>query len=152
MSEFSTTPLFDVQLDHDPEATQFGLGDVSLFPYIGSGGGTVSGPLIEGRIRWDFFEQQGERACRARRTGVIETTDGASVELEELGYFVQEAEGSPRWRFAGGVRFGTDDERYAWLTERPAVLEGEGDISTGKFQLRAALLSPPALPSDSALT
>lgn len=133
-----TTHLFDAELVHDPEAEPIEADDGSLFAYIGSGGGTVSGPRLDGELRWSFYEEQGELVCRARRTGVIRTKDGARIELEELGYFAREDESSPRWRFAGGVRFETEDERYGWLTERPAVLEGSFDMSTGHARLTAS--------------
>ncbi len=134
----TTTHLFDAELDVDPEATPVEAGEGALFSYVGGGGGTVSGPRLEGELRWSLYEDQGALVCRAQRTGVIETTDGARIELDELGYVTREAEGSPRWRFASGVHFTTRDERYGWLTERPAVLEGVVDLSTGRARLRLA--------------
>lgn len=131
----SDTKLFDVELVYDPNAEAVEEGDGSLFAYIGSGGGSVSGPRVEGELRWSLYEEQTELVCRARRTGAIETTDGATIEIEELGYFGREDDSTQLWHFAGGVRFKTDDERYRWLMKRPAVLEGSMDLSTGLGQL-----------------
>lgn len=135
------THLFDGELLYDPDAEHLEAGDSSPFAYIGSGGGTVRGPKLEGELRWSLFEEQSDLVCRARRTGVIETTDGATIELEELGYFGRKDETTSLWRFAGGVRFKTSDERYAWLMEHPAVVESEMDLSTGRGQLSVRALN-----------
>ncbi len=127
--------LFDVDLVYDPDAQAVQEGDALPFAYIGSGHGAVAGPSVEGELRWSLYEEQTELVCRARRTGVIETADGATIEIEELGYFGREDQDASLWHFTGGIRFKTADERYGWLTRRPALLEGTMDLSTGRGRL-----------------
>ena len=103
--------------------------------YLGSGDGNVTGEYMRGTVRWDLFEQQGETACDAHFTGIIETDDGAAIHFYATGYFKRPESGSI-WRLSAGALFETEDARYQWLTAKPTIWEGEFDMSAYRHRYR----------------
>jgi hypothetical protein len=70
--------------------------------YIGSGDGTVTGERTRGTIRWSLWS--GNCVYPLVR----------------------------KYRVSVTLVFGTEDARYAWLSEVPAVVEGEFDEKAGR--------------------
>lgn len=104
---------------------------------LGAGEGTVTG-AIEGVVRWNLFEDQRGDFCGANHDGVIETGDGARIEFSTLGFYKQQQEPNGHlWTLAAGLILRTEDEKYRWLTDRPALLEGEVDLKTYKLRAEA---------------
>lgn len=140
--------LFDAELAYEdevepvvPDAGREGV-------LIGSGGGTVEGPAIQGTIRWSMYSGDcayllikaghepppGQHLCTVNPAGVIETEDGASIWFDAKGYGLRGADPAlPHlWRLTMSLRFETDDARYAWLNSALAVWLGTFDEKAGR--------------------
>jgi hypothetical protein len=133
--------LFDAELqyrDGMPPLTADGEGEL-----IGSGEGVARGEKLAGRFRWTLFEQPGELVCQMNPILEIATGDGAKVRVEGRGYARREHTGDQRWWVAATLRFEADDERYARLTGRLGVWEGEFDADAHEARYRAFLTPDP---------
>jgi hypothetical protein len=128
--------IADLRLHHQKDAARITRGNPQLGRYIGSGTGEAHGPLLSGRIRWDLFEAQSETLCAADFQGRVKTEAGTTVEFECLGFFRRPETGSQIWTMSGSVIFRSNDSNYKELTERPAVWEGEFDMSTYMHRYR----------------
>lgn len=130
--------LFDIELVYQHDLPALSTDEGRPGEYLGSGAGRASGPRLNGTIRWDLRENTGKTACDMFFTGVIETDDGASITFETLGHgLVSEPETAPSlWDVTASVRFTSADDRYAWLTVRPATWHGTFDMSTYKHRYR----------------
>lgn len=122
--------LFDVDLQYQPDAVRLPAEDDPARKYLGSGDGTVRGQALEGRVRWDLFERQGDTVCDTRFVGVIETADRARIRFEAVGLFRRPDAQTDTWRMAAGLRFETDDVGYAWLNDTLATWDGTFDMQT----------------------
>lgn len=130
--------LFSIQLTYRPDLGRLSADDGRPGAYLGSGEGRVSGERITGTARWDLREDASPTACDMFFDGVIETDDGAEIRFETLGHGrVTDPDEAPSlWDVTASVRFTSDDDRYAWLTGRPASWLGEFDMSTYEHRYR----------------
>jgi hypothetical protein len=130
--------LFDAELLYRSNAeplTRAGEGEL-----IGSGDGTVVGPLIEGALVWTLFERPGKLVCAMNPVALIETTDGARVRFDARGFGRREEEDSSTWAVAATLRFESEDERYRWLDNALGVWEGEFDAEAHRARYQAYLV------------
>lgn len=121
---------------YDRDAPRITSGDPHVGSYLGSGTGEAQGSLLRGRIRWDLFEAQGETLCAANFRGEVETEEGTTVMFDCLGFFRRPEVGQQIWTMSGSVVLRSDDQRYSNLMERPALWEGEFDMSTYTHRYR----------------
>jgi hypothetical protein len=111
--------------------------------FIGSGDATLSGGRLRGTMDWSLWAgdclyplaRQGQpipgglHLCTMNPGGFIQTEDGARIRFDGRGYGLRQA---GEYRISLTLVFGTEDERYAWLTKIPAVVEGEFDEKAGR--------------------
>ncbi len=136
--------LFDAELQYRegmPPLTADGEGEL-----IGSGDGIARGERLAGSLRWTLFEQPGELVCQMNPILEIATGGGAEVRVEGRGYAKREHAGDQLWRAAATLRFDSDDARYAWLTGRLGVWEGEFDAEAHRAHYHAFLTPDPTVP------
>jgi hypothetical protein len=136
--------LFDAELQYRegmPPVTPEGEGEL-----VGSGDGVARGEKLAGSFRWTLFEQAGELVCQMNPILEIATGDGAEVRVEGRGYAKRERPGHQRWRVAATLRFESDDDRYAWLTGRLGVWEGEFDAEAHRARYHAFVTPDPTAP------
>jgi hypothetical protein len=136
--------LFDAVLRYRkgmPSVATEGEGEL-----IGSGDGVACGEKLAGSLRWTLFEQPGELVCQMNPILEIATGDGAQVRVEGRGYAKRDRPGDQRWRVAATLRFESDDERYAWLTGRLGVWQGEFDAEAHQAHYQAFLTADPTVP------
>ncbi len=132
--------LFELELQFRWEMQPVTSREAGEGEYIGSGEGTATGSSINGIVRWDLFEKREGILCRSNLPGVIETSDGAPIQFDSRGFFIQPDETNPnRWITSASVRFYTADERYKWLNIRLGVWEGEFDMATFHHHYHAYL-------------
>lgn len=129
--------LFNVELQHRPDAGSVGDLDASWSEPVGNGDGAVRGPRLNGMLRWSLLERLGELVCEMRPGGEIRTNDGAVIRFEGLGFATRADTAIERWEVSASLRLRTEDERYAWLPERAAGWYGTFDGSTGRATYRA---------------
>ena len=130
--------VFDLALQFRPELKPITAPNGKIGEYIGSGDGTVSGPKIQGTIRWDLYEAIGERVCQTNFAGVIDTDDKARIQFETKGFGLVPDTSTPNaWVMSYAVRFDTLDSRYAWLNKGLALWDGEFNAETGVHHYRA---------------
>lgn len=124
--------LFDIELAFTPGLEKSSSDEGHQGEYLGSGEGRLTGPRLNGTARWDLRENTGQTACDMFFSGVIETDDGATIGFETLGHGrVPDPETAPSiWDVTASVRFTSDDDRYAWLTGRPAIWHGDFNMDT----------------------
>ena len=123
--------LFEMELIYKQGQPPISSADSRLGEYIGSGEGKVTGSRIQGTIRWDLFETQGENLCQSNLRGVIETQDGAQIAFDSLDYFMRTDLSAPNlWTTSAAVAFETTAEQYTWLDDLLATLHGEFDMDT----------------------
>jgi hypothetical protein len=134
--EWVPEPIADFQLQYDRDTRRITSGDPRVGSYLGSGTGEAQGNLLRGKIRWDLFEAQGETLCAANFRGEVETEDGTTVMFDCLGFFRRPEAGQEIWTMSGSVVFLSDDPRHSNLMERPALWEGEFDMSTYTHRYR----------------
>lgn len=127
-----TEELFDIDLRYEQDQGQVEPDIERPGEYLGGGRGRVSGERLRGTVRWDLREHTGRTSCDMFFNGIIDTDDGATISFETLGHgFVPDQEAAPSlWDVSASVRFISDDDRYAWLTGRPAAWLGSFDMST----------------------
>ncbi len=129
--------LFDAELHYRagmPPITADGDGQL-----IGSGDGVARGEKLDGSFQWTLFEQPGELVCQMNPILVIATDDGAEITVEGRGYARRQRPDDSLWQVAATLRFDSADQRYAWLTHRLAVWEGEFDAKQEQARYRAYL-------------
>ena len=115
---------------------------------LGSGTGTIKGPGLNGTLRWSFFEEDcawdpgmlnqdrkessdlGRSLCRTYPRGVIETEDGALLQLEGQGFALRR-DNDPVWIVGSTVRFITNAQHYQWLNYVLATYNGTFNERTG---------------------
>ena len=134
--------LFDAELEYRPGMTPIvedGEGQL-----IVSGDGNVSGPRLQGTLRWTLFEQPGELVCAMHPIAAIETDDGVSIGFEGWGYARRTRSEERHWQVAATLRFSTSEQRYAWLDGALGLWEGEFDAERHRARYRAFLQTPTA--------
>ena len=131
-------PLFEFELDYTGPVPEEVSPEGRIGEAIGAGKGEVKGESVEGTVVWSLFEERyPEGVCAANHDGVIETSDGAQIAFSTLGYFWQSTGNPNRWVLVAGLKFSTGDERYRWLMQAPALIEGEFDMKTHLTRARA---------------
>ena len=124
-------PLFTLDLQFQWEMSPVTSRMAGEGEYIGSGDGTVEGTRIHGKVTWDLFEKREERLCRSNLTGLIKTDDGAHIQFDSRGFFIQPDESNPnKWITSASVHFDTGEPRYTWINTHLALWEGEFDMAT----------------------
>jgi len=130
--------LFEIELQYRPKMSPVTSSEGRVGEYLGSGDGTVKGSRIQGTVRWDLFEDQGENVCPSNLRGIIETNDGAQIRFDSMGFFIRPDKSNPnRWVTSASVHFDTADRRYVWLSALLAVWEGELDMETYRHRYQA---------------
>ncbi len=132
--------LFEVELQNRPGMPVVTSPESKVGKLVASGDGKVKGPRAQGTVRWDLFEDQGETVCRSNLRGVIETTDGAQIQFDTMGFFMRPEKSKPsKWVTSAAVHFDTADKRYEWLKRLLAIWEGDFDMQTGRhfYKVRA---------------
>jgi hypothetical protein len=133
----TVSPLFDAELDYQPGMPPLtSEGDGTL---IGSGGGTVHGPRLTGKLEWTLFEQPGSTVCAMAPVARITTGDGAQIRFEGRGYGTRSGPSDPIWRVAATLYLTSDDGRYSWLDGALALWEGEFNEVTHRARYTAFL-------------
>ncbi len=129
--------LFDAELQFRPEMAAVVLTEGRTGRLLGSGDGHVSGPRIEGRIRWSIFEDQGAGECKTNIAGFIETNDGSRIVIETRGFgVVPDAARPNQWKMNAAIQFKAEG-KYAWLQSVLAVWDGSFDMDTGRHSYGA---------------
>lgn len=109
---------------------------------VGSGDGSVDGERVRGRLRWTLFENGGGLTCTMHPTLVIDTDEGARIEIEGRGYAHRAALTDQLWQVAATLLFSTNTESYAWLDGALGVWEGEFDAERHTAHYRAFVQIP----------
>src|SRR5712692_4457294 len=123
--------LFSLELHYQGPIELAPIGD-KMGTLVGGGDGTLTGPRIQGTVRWSNYETTGEdQVCALQVPGIIQTHDGALIRFEGRELAMPLSEGSQQWRVAGVLRFKTDDRRYVWLNDTFALTSGTFDYEAG---------------------
>jgi hypothetical protein len=141
--------LFEMELQFQQEVTPITSPEDRAGKYVGSGNGTVKGSRIHGAVRWYLYEEREEALCRSSLAGRIETNDGAQIQFDSRGFFIQPDPSNPnKWITSASVRFDTADHRYEWLNRLLAVWGGEFDMETFRhhYQVYAQVIDLPGGP------
>ncbi len=123
--------------------------------YIGSGDGTVTGPVLQGSIQWSMYSgnclypliRQGQTVpddlhiCTLNPGGVITTHDGVRIRFDGKGYGLRTPE---KYRVSITIVFGTEETRFDWLTKVLGVMDGKFDEHAGRGTWRVCLPRPEA--------
>ena len=129
--------LFDAELQYQPDVAPVVPPEGRAARLLGSGDGQVTGPRINGRIRWSIFEEQRPGECKTNISGFIETDDGSRIGIETRGFGVVPDPARPsHWRMSAAIQFKADG-KYAWLQSVLAVWDGSFDMDTGRHSYRA---------------
>jgi alkylmercury lyase len=139
--------LFDAELRYRTGIGPVVPADGRQGELIGSGDGTVVGPAVRGTIRWSMYaadcaylrrgepgyDQIAEHLCRTSPGGVIETDDGARINVDARGYGLRGPDPTRPylWRLTTALVLTTDDPRYRWLNDTLGLWEGEFDERAG---------------------
>ncbi len=123
------TPLLEMRVRHDPESG-LPLPPTAEGAPVGRGSGHVTG-AVQGDLRWALAERVGDGVCAMNVFAVIDTADGATVEVEGQGFARLRSSDTQRWEVAGALRLTSNDSRYAWLGDQLFSWDGESDLSTG---------------------
>lgn len=152
--------LFDVEWATSPDAEEVAGPEGREGALIGSGEGSVSGPALEGRIRFSFYSADcpydpgfltatsqtwadiADHVCKINPAGVIETEEGATVQFEVKGFGLRLERRAPRWSLTGGVRLLSEDGSYRWLNDVVGLWEGEFNEETGIARYRVWARQP----------
>jgi len=128
-------PLFGAEMQYrGQQAITSPQGKVGQ--YVGSGDGTVEG-RVKGVIQWDLYEDINEGVCLTNFAGLIQTEDGAIIHFDARGHGkVIDPQKPKEWVMVYGVKFDTEDERYAWLNATLGVWEGEFSMETYQHHYR----------------
>jgi Alkylmercury lyase len=78
--------LFDAELRYRRDAEPLVPVEGRAGRLVGSGEGVVEGARLVGALRWTLFEIPGDLVCVMEPVAVIETEDGARIDLEACGY------------------------------------------------------------------
>lgn len=115
---------------------------------LGSGTGVIAGPLLNGRLRWSFFEEvcswdpgvlladrtattpAGRSVCCTYPRGLIETDEGNLVQFEGQGFALR-SDDSPIWLVGSTVRFVTQSTTHRWLMSGLVAYDGRFDERHG---------------------
>lgn len=132
---------FEVRLRYRQGIAPARQSDARPGAYLGSGEGTVDGPGLSGRVRWDLNEVVGHEACQMFFAGIVETDDGASITFDTVGFGqVSNPDADPsHWVVTAVARFESHDPRFAWLTAQPASWVGEFDTETYEHRYRIVI-------------
>ena len=123
--------------------------------YIGSGDGTVTGPVFQGTMQWSLYSgnclypliRQGQTVsddlhiCTLNPGGVITTDDGVRIRFDGKGYGLRTPE---KYLLSMTIVFGTEETRFDWLTKVLGVMEGKFDEHAGRGTWRVCLPRPEA--------
>ena len=103
-------PLFEVALQYRPGMAAIMPTEGRSGDYLGSGDGTVNGPTLQGRARWDLYEQVGAVRCETNLVGIIETHDRAQIRFDAKGYGMVPDRSAPHtWHMVEALQFETTD-------------------------------------------
>jgi hypothetical protein len=128
-------PLFEARLQYQPGMAAITSPEGRSGDYLGSGDGTVNGPRLRGRVRWDLYEKVGPLRCETIFTGIVDTEDGAQIRFDAKGYGMVPDQAAPHiWHMVDALQFETTDEPYTWLNTVLAVWDGEFDMTTGRHR------------------
>jgi len=141
----SLEPLFTAVLEYKSHSEQDAVvaADGHEGAYIGSGDGTLKGDRLRGTMKWSLWAgdclypllrkgqavPDGLHICTMNPTAFIQTEDGARIRFDGRGYGIRQA---GQYRVSLTLVFGTEGDRYAWLSKIPAVVEGEFDEKAGR--------------------
>lgn len=130
--------LFDAELTYRAELAP--LAEHGERQLIGSGDGSVSGPRVQGALRWTLFDGGGELVCTMNPILAVSTEDGAGIAVEGRGYAHRASRVSrvsQVWRVAATLLFSVNDKSYAWLDGTLGIWEGEFDAGQHSARYRA---------------
>lgn len=78
----------------------------------------------------------GNHVCTVNPGALLETHDGALVQMDIKGFGLRLQSRAPMWSVKGALRMHSDDDRYRWVNEHLYLLEGDFDESTGRGRYR----------------
>jgi hypothetical protein len=143
MSESDRAPnthlehLFDMELEYHQGKEKVYPEGGKLGDYLGSGEGAVFGPVINGVVHWDLFEEQDEFICGSNLRGIIKTDDGFQITFESVGYFMRPDMSDPtNWVTSASVHFQAEAGPYAWLNNILAIWQGVFDMGSFRHSYR----------------
>ncbi|KHL18978.1 UNVERIFIED_CONTAM: hypothetical protein LK11_04330 [Mumia flava] len=131
-----------------PKRIGHGAGDELVFvPIVG---GTVAGPLLDGRVLpggGDWSITRGPRVCELDARYLIESDDGTVIDIVNRGFYAadpsviersQRGEDVPtsEYYFRTQPVFRTDAPAHAWLSETVFVGWAYDDLRNGQVCIR----------------
>lgn len=149
----SLSPLFAFTWQVDPSADTVIPPDGRDGVHLSDGTGRATGELT-GTMRFSMYtgdcpldpgylelpegqpRAEGDHICTVNPGAILQTDDGAVVELDLRGFGLRLETRAPMWSINGSLRMFTADERYASLTEGLYVFEGEFDENVGRAEYR----------------
>jgi hypothetical protein len=132
--------LFEAELEYRPAMDPIAAdGEGEL---VGSGDGSVQGPIVHGALRWTLFEGPGDLVCTMNPTLVIDTQDGARIGIEGRGYARRATRTDQCWRVAGSFLFNAVGDSNTWLDGALGVWEGEFDAERHSATYRTFVQLP----------
>ncbi len=129
--------LFDMELEYRQGMAKVFPDSGKLGDYLGSGEGAVFGSKINGVVRWDLFEEQGEILCGSNLRGTITTDDASQITFDSVGYFMRPDMSRPTyWVASASVHFQTEAGPYSWLNDDLSLWHGVFDMGTFRHSYR----------------
>jgi len=129
--------LMDMELENRQGAGRVIQTQAKIGDYLAGGEGAVFGSRINGIVRWDLYQEEGEFVCGSNLRGSIKTDDGYQLNFESIGNMVRSDLAQPTfWYTTASVSFATDSRPYEWLNKALAVLQGRYDMGSGRHSYR----------------
>lgn len=157
----SLTPLFDFAWQVDPAMGAVIPSDGREGTHLSDGVGTASG-YLSGTMRFSMYTADcpldpgylelppgqpratGDHICTVNPGAILQTEDGAAIELDFRGFGLRLESRAPVWSVNGSLRMYTTAVRYRHLAEQLHVFEGEFDeqSGTGTYRVLAQDFDP----------
>lgn len=149
----SLTPFFDFTWRVDPSAETVIPPTDREGTHLSDGTGEATGRL-SGKLRFSMYagdcpldpgylelpegepKATGDHICTVNPGAVLETDDGALVQLDLRGFGLRLEARAPVWSVNGSLRMFAGADGYEHLADRLYVFEGEFDEETGEGHYR----------------
>ena len=129
--------LMDMALENSQGVGRVVADRARIGDFLAAGEGAVFGPRVNGIVRWDLYQDQGEFTCGSNMRGIIKTDDGAQIEFEALGYMLKANRAQPMvWYTTASMRFETEAHSYSWIKDVLGVLQGKFDMGINSHSYR----------------
>lgn len=78
----------------------------------------------------------GDHVCTVKPGALLETDDGAVIQLDFRGFGLRLEARAPMWSLNGSLRMHATDQNYTWVNGGLYVFEGEFNENTGRGDYR----------------